>query len=127
MDDPWPTPFILVPQNSSIQVNCRANRTSSSESFFWSIDLASDYPSDVRYQFSSGRARLNAYGVYDLTPSDSRSSEESTILMLLINDTTKNNGTVIRCTHSGEVITTTLTSTLFVLGKFNSIVIAYKS
>ena len=106
--DPWPTPFLFVPPKSSVQINCLADSTSLSG--FWAIDLASD-SSRVPFQFATQGAILNTHGVYELPPI--HASENSTILRLLVNDTVKNNGTIIHCTPA--VLTSD--TTLFVLGK----------
>ena len=102
VDDPWPTPFLLVPQGSSVRMTCRADRNS--PTIFWSIDLAID-TSTVQYQFPNGATTLNNAGVYELPR-----EKNATTLGLLINDTAKNNGTVIHCNRG-------LMSTLLVLGK----------
>lgn len=93
-------------------MNCTAD--SNSPSIFWTIDLSS-HPSVVPFQFGTGRATLNAAGFYEL--SDIKSvNKNTTTLKLLINDTANNNGTIIHCTH-GALLSTTFTTSLFVLGK----------
>ena len=111
VSDPWPKPFLLVPQKSNIYMNCTVKSTSL---FFWSINLANDSLS-VQFQFGTGRSVLNAHGVYELPQSEI--SEETTILRLLINDTARNNGTVIHCTRT---VSDSIATTLFVLGKSTS-------
>ena len=109
VNDTWPTPFLFVPQGSSVRMTCRTDRNS--PTIFWSIDLAND-PSTVQYQFPNGATNLNNAGVYTL-PVEEETSENAITLGLLINDTAKNNGTVIHCSHG----TLLLMSTLLVLGK----------
>ena len=112
VNEPWPEPFIFVPQNSSVLVNCRANSTSAS----WSIKLGSDNPSGTSFSFSGSQVWLNINGVYDLTQTE----RETIVLTLLINNTAKNNRTVIRCIHHEYIPPKTVLSTLYVLGKFNA-------
>ena len=83
-------------------MTCRADRNS--PTIFWSIDLAID-TSTVQYQFPNGATTLNNAGVYELPR-----EKNAITLGLLINDTAKNNGTVIHCNRG-------LMSTLLVLGK----------
>ena len=108
--DRWPTPFLFVPPKSSVQINCLADSTSL---FFWAIDLAS-HSSHVQFQFATQGAILNTHGVYELPPI--HTSENSTILRLLVNDTVKNNETIIHCTPAA-LTSDSIDTTLFVLGK----------
>ena len=110
VDDPWPTP-LLVPQRSSVRMRCKADSNSLTK--FWSIDLASDYPSSVQFQFGTRGTteRLNADSVFELP--EMMMSGNITTLGLLINDTVKNNGTVIHCNRG----TLSSMSTLLVYSK----------
>ena len=96
-DDPWSQPYLFVPQDATVQINCTAD----SNSPFWAIDLANDSTS-VQYQF--GRSDqieiLNAHGIYELSRIE---TPETIIMRLLINNTEVNNQTEIHC--SDEVST----------------------
>ena len=71
---------------------------------FWSIDLAND-STMTPLQFSTRGGQLNEHGLYELdTP------EMPANLTLLVNDTSRNDQTMIDC--SGEIKVT-----LFVLGR----------
>ena len=95
VNDPWPTPYLFIPDGSTVRMSCRADSTS--PSFFWSIDLASD-PSHVQFQFTTrGGMTLNADGVYQLP--EETTSANITTLVLLINNTAINNGTIIHCSR----------------------------
>ena len=90
VDEPWPTPNVFAPQNSTVLINC----TTTSDSPLWSIDLASD-GSNSQLQFSNRAEDLNAHGVYEL-PTINETGMLPT-LRLLINNTARNNGTDIVC------------------------------
>ena len=102
-ETPWPVPYLFVSQSSTVQIICRTDNMNLHP--FWSIDLAND--SLAPLQFSTRGEQLNNYGLYELeTPG------MPTVLTLLINDTARNNQTVINC--SGD--RTSSETTLFVLG-----------
>ena len=123
VNDSWPSPNLVVPPNSSIQLNCNlGNKSDATISFlFWKIDLASDHPDhdDQPLVFNGNDIKtLNANGLYDLTQPES--SEQ---ISLLINDTEKNNGTKIMCEYYLPLIDkgTELVTTILVLGKLSDI------
>ena len=101
VDEPWPRPYVFAPENSTVLINC----TTTSDFPLWSIDLASD-GSNSQLQFSTGDKNLNVHGVYEL-PSINETGMPPT-LRLLINDTSKNNGTEIVCDDGNESFETTL-------------------
>ena len=79
--------------------------------FFWAIDLSDDMTNFALRFISTGEnTTLNAHGVYELPPIETPGMP--TTLRLLINDTARNNGTVINC---GSV-TSARSTTMFVLG-----------
>ena len=102
--EPWPTPYLLVPQNSTVFINCTA--TTSSHTPIWAIDPGND-SSSSQLQFSTKQEELNDLGFYELRPIN---ESEMFILRLLINDTTRNNQTRILCDSEGS-------ETLIVYGK----------
>ena len=83
--EPWPTPYLLVPRDSTVHMNC----TSSETSVFWAVDLADD---GTPAQYRNTEAQFNDNGFYELPPVGM-----PTTLRLLINDTSRNNGTQIIC------------------------------
>ena len=104
VSEPWPMPYLFVPQNSTVTIHCPTD----SGTPYWSIDLAND-STDTQYQFSTRQEVLNAHGVYQIeTPG------VPPTLRLLINDTAVNNQTVIYCL-GGAVSHIT---TLFNIGRF---------
>ena len=109
---PWPVPYFFVSQSSTVQIICKTD----SMNPFWSINLANDSLRTTSLQFSTRGEQLNEHGLYELeTPG------MPTVLTLLINDTARNNQTVIDC--SGD--RTSFETTLFVLGMSHTIVIVY--
>ena len=106
---PWPVPYLFVSQSSTILIICKTD----SMNPFWSINLANDSLRMTSLQFSSRGEQLNEHGLYELeTPG------MPTVLTLLINDTARNNQTVIDC--SGD--RTSFETTLFVLGMSHTLV-----
>ena len=93
---PW-TDLVYVPTDSSVQLNCTADRP------IWLINVAGD-EFDHALLFLNMRGVLNAHGVYELP----------VVGMLLVNDTEVNNQTEIVCTGADESYQTTL----FVYGRF---------
>lgn len=89
-NEPWPHPYLFVPQDATVQINCTA---SDHDSSVWAIDLAND-SIPVQYQFEEAAQMeiLNAYGVYELSTVGTPET-----LRLLINDTAINNQTKIIC------------------------------
>ena len=102
----WPTPYILVPVGSDVEINCTASKDTAYPPI-WAIDLAAD-SSTAQLQFSNAKGRLNARGVYELPR-----IEIPLTLRLLINDTAINNQTEINCDRGAQSITTIL----FVFGE----------
>ena len=95
-------PYLLVPQTSTVLINC----TTSSDSPLWSINLDND-SIITQLQFSTRGAELNAHGVYELPQIETPGMPPT--LRLLINDTARNNQTEIFCTgRLGESIETIL-------------------
>lgn len=96
--EPWPHPYLFVPQDATVQINCTADHNSS----FWAIDLAND-SIQAQYQFKEAVQMeiLNAYGVYELS-----TIETPKTLRLLVNDTAINNQTKIICgrVYSGLIL-----------------------
>ena len=94
----WPTPVVLVPQNSTIEIDCTLTNS------YWLIVLANDAHQTQR-QFSERGGQtdlLNDRGVYELPQG------------LLVNDTSGNNGTEIDCLGENNEA---LTTSIFVYGK----------
>ena len=107
--EPWPTPYLLVPQNSTVFINCTA--TTSSHTPIWAIDPGND-SSSSQLQFSTKHEELNDLGFYELRPIIESDLEMFT-LRLLINDTTGNNQTRIFCDSGGQ-------TTLLIYGKMTN-------
>ena len=109
-------PHIFVPRESTMEIKCTAKEMDYTP--FWLIDLANDIK-DSSLQFTSGQKKqLNTHGVYELPDRP----EMPSTLRLLINDTARNNQTIIQCDQG---TTSTSTTTLFVLSKFLYQVINY--
>ena len=100
-DDPWSQPYLFVPQDATVQINCTADSTGSP---FWAIDLANDSTS-VQYQFGKPDQIeiLNAHGIFELSRIE---TPETIVTRLLINNTEVNNQTEIHC--SDEISTLVL-------------------
>ena len=92
--EPWPTPYLFLPKDSIVQVNCKAQTGDE----FWSVDIASDSPSNIQYRI--GDQQLKENGVYELPLVETPGIPPT--LRLLINDTAKNNGTELFCSSGGE-------------------------
>ena len=103
---PWPMPYLFVPENSTVIINC----TTSSSAPLWSIDLGTD-PDIAQLQFATRTDKLNANGVYELPPVEAQGLLST--IRLLINDTSMNNQTMIICDGGNEQFETTL----YVYGK----------
>ena len=108
--EPWPTPYLLVPTCSTVEVICTA--VDESKIPIWAVDLISE-PGAVQFQFGSRSDDLNSHGVYELPQIETPGSGVPPTLRLLINNTAVNNQTVIYCDRRGAASTTTL----FVFGK----------
>ena len=87
VSEPWPTPYLMVPRNSTIFLNCTTNE----DSPFWTIDL----PDEDDTQYRSIDRVFNANGFYELPPIEA--PEMPTVLRLLINNTSRNNRTKVIC------------------------------
>ena len=111
VSEPWPIPYLFVPQESTTIINCTAD----GEQTFWSIDLANDSVV-TQHQFTTRRELLNAQGVYELPQIETPGMPPT--LRLLINDTEVNNQTEILCNRENKSIHTTL----FIIGKHHDIV-----
>ena len=108
VDEPWLMPYLYVPQNSTVFMNCTAN-VSSTSTPIWSIGPANSSDSS-QLQFINRHDELNDLGFYNLT---SITTSDMITLRLMINDTTRNNQTKIFCDFGMESYNTTL----FVYGK----------
>ena len=95
--EPWPAPYLFVLRDSTVYMNC----TPSGDSRFWAIELADD---DTRTQYRSTDAQFTDNGFYELPPVGMPTTPR-----LVINDTSRNNGTRIICSTSE--------TTLFIFGK----------
>ena len=98
--EPWPTPYLFVPRDSIIHINC----TPSGSPRFWAIDLV-DLNDSTTTQYRSIDPQFSDNGFYELPPVGM-----PTTLRLFINDTSRNNGTRIICSRTSE-------TTLMVFGK----------
>ena len=101
-------PYTFIPRDSTVEINCTAQETSYTP--FWLINLAGD-TKNAFLQFTQ-RGELNAHGVYELPQVDIPGMAST--VRLLINDTERNNQTVMQCDQSA---TETSITTLFVFGK----------
>ena len=95
---------LFVPKESIVEIHCVPGVENTTQTGFWSIDLASDSQS-ISFQFSTGKEQLHSYNVYDLSPIETPGMRPT--LRLLINDTAVNNQTNIQCFY-GTVVTTKL-------------------
>ena len=102
VSEPWPMPILYVPQDAHVMMNCTADGNSPP---FWSINLAND-SSTLPHQFGTRQEQLNSYGFYEVPKIEI--SGMPLILRLLINETAKNNGTVIFCSRDKMELSTTL-------------------
>ena len=93
VSEPWPRPYLFVPQNSKTFMNCISRSTSSEDSPFWAIDL----PDEDAAQYRSSDREFNANGFYELPVIEAPGMP--TVLRLLINDTSRNNQTEIICSR----------------------------
>ena len=112
VDEPWPVPHIFVPRESIVEIWCTAGERSYTP--FWSIDLANDTKSSF-LQFTdrnNQEEQINSQSVYQLPQIETLGMPPT--LRLLINDTVRNNQTMIQCDRSATTVSTT---TLFVIGK----------
>lgn len=98
----WPS-RVFVPLNSTaVEINCTINGNGET---FWAINLAEDTLA-FAISFFNLREVLNSYGVFELP-------DLPPIQRLLINDTERNNQTIVICSRADESRQTTL----FVYGK----------
>ena len=104
----WPTPNVLIPVNSTVLMNCTTNLSRP----YWSIDIPADDTGARSFVDLGGQEMsLNENGLYNL---QKVSIEGGPItLRLLINDTERNNQTVVNCIAENQVI---LKTTLFIYG-----------
>ena len=108
--EPWPEPFLLVPLNSTVIMNCTASDAGDSTPF-WAVDLGSD---SKPIYFRATDSQFNANGLFELPPSG-----EPPTLRLLINDTSLNNQTGVYCNRDEMALFTTL----FVFGKLFTVIL----
>ena len=101
VSEPWPAPYLFIPRNSTIEMNCTALDEFRSPS--WSIDIASDAVT-ILLQFPGEGEDLNAHGLFQIE----EPGTPSAIVRLLINNTAANNQTVINCNRRGALTTTTI-------------------
>ena len=104
VDEPWPMP-LFIPSGSTLELNCTSHERRS-----WLIDLRQNSTAGIPLSFDLIQEQLNAHGVFELPQIDAPGMPST--LRLLINDTARNNQTLIRC----QGATTFSTTTLFVLG-----------
>ena len=97
----WPSQLI-VPPNSTVEIYCRLE---GADEPFWAINLAED-PSAIPLSFFNRRQFLNDFGVFELPSLEAPDMPPT--LGLLINDTERNNQTVIVCDGFGVSRETTL-------------------
>ena len=98
-----------MPLNSTaVAINCKLEENVEP---FWAIDLAEDTLPMSALQFSNRRVVLNEYGVFELPALESPGQPPT--LRLLVNDTERNNQTLIDCVGVRESRQTTL----FVYGR----------
>ena len=101
VSEPWPAPYVYIPRNSTVEMNCTAlNETRPP---IWAIDIASDAVM-LPLQFTSEDEDLNAHGLFQIE----EPGTPSTTVRLLINNTAANNQTVINCNRRGALATTTI-------------------
>ena len=110
---PWPQPVFLH-RDSSAFLNCTLTNDASEP--FWGIDLSNDTIMRELQFVGSQTDQLNSRGVYKLPSIETLGLPQ--ILRLLINDTARNNQTLITCTGSTETVETTL----FVYGRFKYLI-----
>ena len=106
--EPWSMPYLFVPQNSTVIIDCTASASSSSPEStpIWSIAPAANNSNSPQLQFSTSRTALNDLGFYNLS---SIKTSDTIILRLMINGTTaENNQTEIFCDLGMESYNTTL-------------------
>ena len=103
VSEPWPRPYLFVPRNSIIFVNCTVDALSP----FWAIDLPDEDPTQLRNTDSE----FNANGFYELPAIETPGM--LTVLRLLVNDTSRNNQTRIICSRSN------LDTTLITFGELH--------
>ena len=113
VDKPWPVPYLFVPKESTVEINCTARERSYSP--FWLIDLAND-TKNFSLQFINQEEQLSAHSVYQLPLIETPGMPPTLRLYnnILINDTVWNNQTKIQCNRSA---TSESNTTLFVVGK----------
>ena len=93
VSEPWPRPYLFVPQNSIIFMNC-----TSEHSPFWAIDL----PDEDTTQYRSSEREFITNGFYELPAVETQGMPAT--LRLLINDTSRNNQTDITCSRTMDTI-----------------------
>ena len=93
VEPPWLTPYLLVPLNSTVLITC----ITTSDSPFWLIDLRYDGIS-VAIPLVTSYEVLNNKGIYEIESPSMPVNE----IQLLINDTEKNNQTLILCVGTAE-------------------------
>ena len=104
----WPTPYVLVPVDSTVLINCTTNQSVP----YWSIDLAAAGIGPKSFTELGGQMMfLNQKGLYELLQVNIEN--EPSTLRLLINNTEANNQTVVECIGGNRGI---LETTLFTYG-----------
>ena len=99
-------PYLLVPQNSTLKMNCTAADDGNTP--FWAIGLHA-MPAQAR---AGDGTIFKDHGFYVLPRIETQGMPPT--LRLLINDTTINNQTEIICSDQSVV---KLSTTLFIFGK----------
>ena len=89
---PWPMPYLYVPQNSTVIINCAFEGIA--EPFF-EVDIANTSFNGLEFDDRRGqREILRDHGLFEISGSSSAVIE--------VNNTNMNNGTTIRCTYIGN-------------------------
>ena len=91
----------MVPSTSSstsVYIDCIVSLGNSNP--YWAVDLSQDAVSTY-LQFNTRGRQLNSFGVYKLPPEETDPGKLRT-LRLLVNDTTRNNGTRVFCEGQGH-------------------------
>ena len=90
VEPPWPTPYLLVPLNSTVLITCIIM----SDSPYWAIDLGTSLP----IAFAQRKDVLNNNGFFEVETAGVPVTE----LQLLVNETESNNQTLIICVGDGR-------------------------
>ena len=98
-------PYLLVPQNSTVFINCALG--SDAEMPYFEVNIAS-FSQRARFVMSQGESQLNNHGLFLIQ----RPTSDSSLAVVEINNTNINNGTIMRCTYFGNQGSDLVTSLL---------------